>query len=216
MAKSIEARVQDSFREASREDIFRYLDWARSSILDYNQSMRRMAALLILLIAVFELVANSRGVHITVASFQVVRGSVVLILLPALIAFLFAQMITDGWKADRLVAIYRQVFKLWSGKAVDNDIDYEVLSNVTLYWSPTTLGREENLGKAASLANQSALRFTWVIILGMLAFEAHAYFVVFSTRAPSLVLWLISLGFTLTCLYLAFSILAGDSMPEKR
>lgn len=205
MAKSVRARVQDSFREASREDIVKYLDWVRSIILDHNQAMRRMAAFLVLLVAVFEIVANSRNVRITIASFQVTRGSVVLILLPGLVSFLALQMIADSYKANRLMSVYHEVFKLWSEKAAANDLDDEALSASPLYWTLTTAGfREENRTKSAKLIDNSGLFLAYVVLVGILAFEAHAYYVLFPAHVPSLILWLISLCFTLTCLTLAF------------
>lgn len=211
MAKSIEARVQDSFSEANREDIFKYLDWVRSTILDYSQTMRRMATFLILLIAAFEIVANSRKSQITIASFQIARGSVVLTLLPGLVAFLVLQMMTDAGKAHRLITVYQEVFKLWSEKAEANDLDSEVLTDPPLYWTPAGGGfRKENVNRAYKLADDSSLVLTVAVLMGILAFEAHAYYVLFPAHFPNLILWLISLSIALTCLVLTFFLLVWE------
>ena len=198
MMKSIEDRVQDSFSKDNREDIFKYLDLVRSTVLGYSQSMRKMVTFLILLIAIFELVANSSNVQVTVASFRITRGSVVLDLLPALIAFLFSQAMADAVRANQLTDIYSKVFALWSKKAYDNDLDTELLGPLPLYWMPTS-GEvsDENLAKSTELVLYTSQWLSFAFITAVIIFEAHAYYVLFSTNVPAIIMWAVSACCTL-------------------
>jgi hypothetical protein len=216
MAKSIKDRVRDSFSESDREDIFKYLDWIRSSLLDYNQAMRKMAAFIVLLIAIFEIVANSHNSIIAIGSFSISKGSLPFILLPGLVAFLFIQMMADAARADQLITIYTEVFRLWSVKAEANDLDVEVLSFPPLYWNPTNAGyRSGNKTRLYRLTDNTGVFFSLMVLIGMLAFEADAYYVLLPTRILEFILWLISLFFTLGCLILGCLIFVSDLGASK-
>ena len=120
---SIKARARNSFVNDDRENISKYLDWARSTLVDYSQNNRRTATLMLIIVAIFELVAYSRNASISVGSFVVARGSVVLDFLPAIAAYMFFQIIVDLNKADQLQKLFTQVFAVWSEKAEENDLD---------------------------------------------------------------------------------------------
>jgi hypothetical protein len=204
MAKSVGDRVQNSFSGDNREDIFKYMDWIHSSILDYNQVMRKMALFVILLIASFEIVVGSRNESITIGSFRLAQGSVVLVLLPGLVAFLVIQMMADAGRVDQLITVYQEVFKLWSEKAEANDLDTEALTFPPLYWNPTSAGyREVNKSGLYKLTDNSGSAFSFIILIGILAFEAHAYYILLPAHTHGFILWAISLSFTVCCLILA-------------
>src|ERR1035438_847812 len=123
MAKDIKARVQDSFHEDDRENVFKYLDWTRSTLLDYSQSTRRTSTIMLLVVAVFELVVSSRNSSISISSLRVTRSSVAFEALPVLLAFFFLQQCIESNKADQLFIIFAEAFKIWSQKGEDNDLN---------------------------------------------------------------------------------------------
>jgi hypothetical protein len=211
MAKSIKDRVRDSFRESDREDIFKYLDWIRSSVLDYNQAMRKMAAFVVLLIAIFEIVANSHNSTISIGSFSISKGSLPFILLPGFVAFLFIQMMADAARAEQLIRIYTAVFGLWSANAEANDLGAEALSSLPIYWNITGPGyRSVNETQLDRLTDSIGVFFSFAVLIGMLAFEADAYYVLLPTRTLEFISWLISLFFTLGCFILGCFISFSD------
>ena len=65
MRKSISQQVEDSFNEDNSKEIEKFLDWTLARVQDYAQSLRRNFALIILLVAAFELVDQTKGTSIT-------------------------------------------------------------------------------------------------------------------------------------------------------
>jgi hypothetical protein len=211
MPKNVNQRVEDSFTTDdpnvdNREDMSKYMDWLLPTMQSYTQNMRRMATAILLLIAVFEFVAHSRSIKLSVESFPISRGSVVFNILPVVVAYLALQIITDVNKADRLNWVFTAVFKRWSPSAGKNDLDKLLYAPESLYWSWHTKWAEKENMYASDNQELIASRVLSVgLLLGVLAFEADAYYVLFSSTQYSLwhvryLLWAISLGCTSLCL----------------
>jgi hypothetical protein len=211
MSKSVDERVKDSFpvgdpKVDNREDMFRYMDWLRPTMQSYTQNMRRVATAILLLIAVFELLAHSRNTKFSLESFPISRGSVVFNILPVVVAYLVLQIITDVNKADQLKRTFTAVFKRWSGLAGANDLDKLLYGPEPLYWNwdPnwTETGNKSESDNRERIAS-SVLSVG--LLIAVLGFEADAYYVLFSSAQYSLwhvryLLWGISLACTLFCL----------------
>ena len=88
--------IQGSFADADEEKVSKYLDRLYAAISDYTQRIRRDSLLVLLLVSAFELVNNSPGTQFSVASFSIHKGSPVLWFVPAVVAYLFFQIITDS------------------------------------------------------------------------------------------------------------------------
>lgn len=201
MAKSINDRVKDSFEKDDRENIAKYIDWTRSTLLDYSQNNRRTSTFLLIVAAIFELVAYSRNASINIGSFAISRGSVVLDFMPALVAYFFLQIIADWGKVDQLTKVLKATFQAWSKKAEENDLDVFLLGSVPLYWDPQSgRTRSTNLYPADRVQTVATNTTMIAILLGILAFEAQAYYVLFVASGSRLALWIISLCITLFCL----------------
>jgi hypothetical protein len=214
MAKSMAQRIQDSFTEDQHEDILKYLDWCHSAFQDYMVSTRRSVTSLLVLAAVFELVAESRNAKVTIGSFSISSGSVVLDVLPILVAFFFLQVIVDTNKADALSKFQTEAFKLWSERAEENDLDITVLGPTPLYWGITAL----SLGRKGNTYRSDRVHYftSWTLIIGIMlavfGFEAHAYYVLLR---PSLnALWVISLLCTFLCLAMSCVAFIAYSMER--
>jgi hypothetical protein len=87
--KSINTRIQESFGEAEHGDVTQYLEWLSAKIAGQAQSLRRMVASIVLLIAIFELTNEYPKTQLTLSSFRLYKGSVVVLFLPAFVAFLY-------------------------------------------------------------------------------------------------------------------------------
>jgi hypothetical protein len=198
MTKPIEIRVQDSFTQ--REEALKYLDWCRSTLQDFMSSTRRSATSLLVLAALFELVAESRNAKITIGSFSISSGSVVLEVLPILVAFFLFQLIVDTNKADVVMKSYIQAFKLWSRAASANDLDLVAVGPTSLYWSLPALftGYARNRYRSDAVCYVNSLILMAAISLAVLAFETQAYYILFPASMNAL--WSISLLCTLYCL----------------
>jgi hypothetical protein len=207
------SRIADSFGADDEERILKYLDWLRSVSIDYVQSIRRTAVILVFLVAVFELVANSRDARITVSSFDVTRGSVVLIFLPALISYLYLQIASDTVKADRVIVAFMEAEKIWAPSAAQNDLDVLLMGSQPIFLN-VFAGRQRTVNRQRADTAEEVASATFLVIfyLGVFAFVAQAYYVLFSTHIATLIAWSVSLCVAIFCLVFSAIIwLAGAS-----
>lgn len=225
MLKSINTRIQESFGEAEHGDVSQYLEWVSAKIEGQAQSLRRMVALIVLLIAVFELTDEYPKTQIALGSFRMYKGSVVLLFLPAFVAFLYLQSLIETLRLNDTQRVYAKVFKKWSGKAADNQLEEYAIPSMPIYW---------NIGAYSSEAPKTfvfrlELALTWLffsfIIFGVLAFEAQAYYDLFQLPARDNILWVLSVSAAAICCLAAITIWygkgysrfqAGDVPLQKR
>jgi hypothetical protein len=93
-----------SLAQDNKDDRKAYLDWLLDAINQYAGQIRRTTFLALFLIAVFVIVAQS-GKQINLKGIDISEGSVVDIFIPALVAYLFLQLVTD---TNRLIALYKK------------------------------------------------------------------------------------------------------------
>jgi hypothetical protein len=199
--KNIKTRIQESFGEAKREDISKYLEWVSTKIITQAQGLRRMVALIVLLIAAFELINEYPKTQMTLGGFHLYKGSVVLQFLPAFIAFLYLQSLIETLRLNDAQRAYASVLEMWSKKATKNQLEDYVMPSMPIYW---------NIGAYASAAPKTftirlelvlSIAFSAFIRFGLLAFEAQAYYDLFVLPARDNILWTISaFGATFFCL----------------
>lgn len=203
--KNIKERVRDSFSSDDREDLARYLDWSRSTLSEYAQNIRRSATVLVLLVAIFELVVNSSNAKISIGSFQITRSSLALVFLPMIVAFLLLQSIMDTEKAARVGTAFSETFKLWSEKARENDLDALLFSPAPLYWNTTGVVKPLNswFDPIDTVETVAGLSLLFATLIGALAFEAQAYYILYPTHTSGYFPWAASLLITLFCFALA-------------
>src|SRR5277367_2882967 len=102
MNKSFRDRAGDAFDKKDHEDICKYLDWLRANMSEYSQGIRRALTVTLLLVAAFELIIQSPRSRITIASFGISRDSLVLVFIPALVPFLYFQILVDSTRLSAL------------------------------------------------------------------------------------------------------------------
>jgi hypothetical protein len=206
MAKSLKKRVDDSFGNNEREDIYQYLEWLRGTIADYTQSVRRIAMAILLLIVVFELIRESpKQVVFEIASFRIYKGSVVLIFIPAIVSYLYFQMAIDSTRLKNLQEVFTRVFQRWNDKAEENDLDVWVKPPQAIFWNVGgSAFRSANRVMSDKVEGIASYILGPIFLLGVLTFEAQAYYVLFAGPITSHLLWLISVSIALFCNALTF------------
>ena len=105
-SNSFPDRVKFSFDENDQETCSKYLDWLFARITDYSQSLRRDVTFIILLIAAFELVADSKHVSIGFGSFQLSKGSIVLQFIPVVVSYLLFQTVVNTSRITLLITAF--------------------------------------------------------------------------------------------------------------
>lgn len=215
--RSISNRVLNSFSDNSKEEVSKYIDWLNVAMSNYARSIQRNGLLALLLIAIFELVINSKNEQISLESFRIYKGSVILQFIPALVSYLYLQLFIDTAKQDALGRALSAAFKRWSVKGSDNNIDDFIVPPAPLYWNATInpphpenhdYGRERIEGRAV-------IAFVMVTLCGFLAFEAQSYTQLFKGQPSQDILWIISLCFTVMCLIIFITYLvAFGSEPD--
>ena len=169
--------------------------------------------MLIFLAASFELVANSRNTEITIGSFHLTRGSVVLIFLPALVSYLYLQIASDTVKGTRVFEAFNSAEKIWTPKAEENNLDYLLLGPQPIFINPFSGWiSQTHMRSVDKLEDRASGVFLVIYHLGVLAFSIQAYYVLFSTRITVVIIWSISLCVTFFCLTFGILLyLAGAS-----
>jgi hypothetical protein len=108
--------------------------------------------------------------------------------------------------------IYKEIFKLWSAKAEENDLDVPLLGPSPLYWNVSLgRGRAENTYPSNKVELVGSRALTVAIALGVVSFEGQAYYLLFATTSPRIILWIASLGLTLFFLVITISATAAAS-----
>lgn len=197
--------IQDSFADADEEKVTKYLDRLYAAISDYTQNIRRDSLLVLLLVTAFELVNSSPGTQFSVASFSFHKGSVVLQFVPAVVAYLFLQIITDSIRLADMGIAFRRLFGRWLGGRGYPGTGGFIMPATPLYWTIKQSLPSRGIIQYRRYALQywASSWFTGVLVAGILAFEAHAYYVLYSGQFAHDILWLISLCFTLVCLVIS-------------
>jgi hypothetical protein len=95
-SKTINKRIVHAFVDADRESLEKYIEWLRITMGEYQQSLRRTVAILILLMAIFELIVAGPATTVTIASLQISKSSIALLFLPALVSYLYLQAVVES------------------------------------------------------------------------------------------------------------------------
>jgi hypothetical protein len=201
MRKDIKTRVQSAFGDDDQDEAKQYLDWLRTSISEYSSTVRRNIALLITLIAIFELIVSTRKSSFALSGFHIDRSSVVFQALPALVAYLYMQVLTDSTESSDLRDVFTHVFARWSPQAEQNDLDVFLKPAYPLYWRLAWNAREENRLSYDRVRSAIGWVFAIIVLIGTLGFEAQAYYALFSGNGSlHYAIWALSLALTIFCL----------------
>lgn len=209
MAKSVAERIDDSLDGKDREDVLKFMEWLRSGMQDLTQSLRRTMALALLLMAAFELVSESKTT-ITIGSFQISNGSIVIVFIPALVAYLYLQTISDTVRLDTLQFAFTAALRQWSADAERNDLDLLIAPSQALYWNAvSTPGYPDNRSWLENLRLWTFRTVLLVVMAGVFAFESWSYYKLY--RSPTII-WTISVCIAAFCLIAGLIQFLGDEL----
>lgn len=201
--RTIKERVESSFSKDDKDKIYQYLEWLRIEMSDLTQDIRRMTLVLLLLIAAFEFLLGEHGTRITLGVFKIGRGSVAVVLIPALVAYLYLQIYFDSIRINRMRRVFRETFSYWSSLAAASELDMYVLPRFYLFWSPG-LGAKFQKGnepRVEGLVRFTGMTLMLVIVTGLIAFEIQAYAVLRKPESPEFnILWIASLCIAAFCI----------------
>ena len=127
--------------EDRKDEVKAYLDWLLDAINKYASQIRRTTALALFLMAAFIIVSQSGG-KISAAGFSVSKGSLVFIFIPAVVACLFLQLVTD---TNQLIALYNKFhteFELWTDQSQLQDSRSLVLPPFPLVWGASMIAEK--------------------------------------------------------------------------
>jgi hypothetical protein len=203
--------ISDSVANTGEEKVPKYLDQLYAAISDYTQKIRRDSLLVLVLVAAFELVNSSPDTKFSVASFSFNKGSIVLQFVPAVVAYLFLQIITDSIRLADMGITFRRLFSRWLGgeEILEASGLIEaggfIMPATPLYWNiKQSLPSKDIIQyRRYSLEYWTSTGFTVVLVAGILAFEGHAYYILYSGQSTPDALWWISLCFTIACLVIS-------------
>ena len=200
--RNLKARAEDAFSEKNEDQAVQYLDWLRSALFDLAGSVRRSAILALFLVAVFEFLEESHGAAFTLGGFRINEGSIVLPLIPALVAYLYIEIIISSAKVRVRQNLFTEVFKRWSPQAEQNDLDMYVMPTNYLFWNPGRgLPRAENRSSIERTENRVSMVFAVTVLVGIFLFEGQAYYILLNGNSISFyVLYGLSLLMTIFCL----------------
>jgi hypothetical protein len=199
MARPLSDRVEEAFRSSDQTDISQYLTWLRDSLSEQATQLRRNAIAMILLVAVFELVIESPNVQITLGIFKIYKGSVILIIIPALVSYLFLDAAASHAELKKSSIIFSNAFRKWSEDAEKNDLDLPLLPALPLYWTAGTTGYPDVQGRIGVVDKLLTNTISVVLSAAIIAFNVQAYYALYRPQHGN-VLWLISV--ILTVLFL--------------
>jgi hypothetical protein len=149
----IDRDVLQGFRDQSKEDVAKYLDWLHGNISSSIQAVRRSVTWLVALMAAFELIVSSTTTAtVTIFSVQIPKHSIAIQFVPALVAFLYAQIAQDSFAVDRSMIAFSRAFAIWSKVAAANQLDTHIWPTSQLYYTPFS---HELFGTSASIGSSS-------------------------------------------------------------
>ena len=195
-------KVVGSLDGESQEKITKYLDWLYGNVSSSIQTIRQSTVLVLGLMAAFELIANSSATTaVTIFTVGIPKHSIIAQLIPAVVAFVYLQIIRDGIDVNRSRIAFSTAFELWSKRSRANELDEYIWPPSRLYWSPFIRDRSKELDFAHRKKGPVGGSLEAMFSVLFLAFLGQAYYILFVPHLnKSLALWAASLFFTLFCL----------------
>jgi hypothetical protein len=151
-----------------------------------------MILIILSLIAAFELVIESPGSKIALGSFQIYKGSIVLLFIPVVVACLYFQAALDTSRLQALVEVLESAFSKWSHKGDENDLVAYINPSMPIYW-PLAGSVERKINRPSTRIVEWAVAIipSAIIQYGVLIFQIQAYYLLYGQRNINLPLWII-------------------------
>jgi hypothetical protein len=208
MDKATDIAIRATFKGADRDTLTTYMEWLRSGIAEYQKNLRRIMAIAIFLILVFELVIESPTTALTIASLHVSRTSPVFTFLPAFIACLYLQAIVDTNRLTVSEQAFTSAFNMWLPDNISTGASAYTRPPEPLYWgfpadilSDAPSAKYKIPGKWIDELTVTIIMAT--VLLGGVIFEIQAYWELYHHAQN--ILFFISAGVTSLCVIAAWA-----------
>ena len=218
MGKSIDSRIADSFvGDESAPEAKEYADKVYAAWKDVSSSLSRNAALVFILIAVFELLAYQKeSAALTVGTFTFTNVPVVQILLPAIVAL----VVYDGYRLTArwvdLQYAYQDLVEKYAPKLSENELDILIRPSLPAFWG---FGISSSY-KSGQFAEKFINVTNGIVVLTAafalpLGFAAQAYYQLFGKFGYQNILLWFSMAITtiLTAFWLIYIIMWAVEQP---
>ena len=142
--------------------------------------------------AIFELIIEAPNTTFTIVSFHITKSSIAFLFLPALVAYLYLQTFIDTNRMGDAEIAFSSTFNKWLPLSKSNDLDVLALPSQPLYWSFAPSMQEANKDSTYKLDETIGYIIVFIYLLGGIAFEVQAYYLLYSQSSSHLVLYAIS------------------------
>ncbi len=191
MTKSIKTRIEDSFFSDDKESVKYYLDALAATLKDHADGIRRPAALMLGLMAAFQLLLRGLIKEINIGPLVLSSTGLIVSFIPTVVAYLYYDAIGCAINYENTADVYAHAFAVWNNAAESNDLDALVRPRTPPYF-PASGGIRSSISRFAQ--TEYNIRFATFILLGLLApigFQVYAFYQLFGVLHPSsILLWL--------------------------
>jgi hypothetical protein len=181
VAKSIEARIKtsfpspDSFTKDNKESLTFYLQTLMTTGKDYADGIRRSAALMLVLMAAFELLLRGAIKQTTIGPLVLSSTTSIEAFMPTGVAYFFYDALNCGINYEIVLSAYTAAFSAWNATAEVNDLDVIVRPRIPPYFVASG-GSSPGISPFADLMSRIQGSFVVVILLGPALFMAYAFY----------------------------------------
>jgi hypothetical protein len=199
MARRVQERIDDSFPDDAASDAKEFAEKIFNTWKDVSVSLARIATLILVLIAVFELLAYQQSKSFSIGPFSFANTSIVQTFLPVVIAYLMyeAHILTYRWNG--LQQAYITITWIYAPKVRSNDLDIFIQPHLPSIWGiGSKMSRENEL---RSERFDRIVRLTIAVTVAFLLpliFETQAYYRLFGEYGYRNVIVWVSAGLSAT------------------
>lgn len=190
--KGIEARVQAAFAAGDKVYGDRYTEILIGGWHEAIRQMRRTVLFAAILIVAFLILLDAKsGAELAIGPLKLSNISEVLTLVPAVVAFLAAEMFAFALAAERYKEVIAQLALVLHPTLHENKLHVMLGPPATAPWD-TNQGvwgsfRNAVPGRASRVLEASDYSILFVVIIGLLVFIAYAYVELFSDSSTNIV-----------------------------
>lgn len=213
--KSVRDRVRDSFSGDKKEqDAEKYVEWLLETLRATGKSIRRSAVVMLLLMATFELILTLKVAEVSIGIIKISQAGVLLTFIPAAVMYFLLELVIVECREEEYLDALSQAMAIWNPKAEANDLDTILVGYGNLYWNTRSLySLHQSISPSSRVERVISVILIFGAVLGVLAFEVHAFVALFNAlHAGSVLLW-INLAVS-SALFVGFVVYVGAIARE--
>jgi hypothetical protein len=220
MAKSVRQRAREVFENSPHSESKDYADLLLSAWKDLAGLISKQATLLLLIMAIFELLAyQSASSEVTIGSFTLSNTTTLLMALPPLVSFLAYDIYFLVRRVNDIAAVYGVVYRsLWPNQA-ENDLQRLIAPVLPGFLRTSSfVSSESELRSERFLSSLNAAMMIGTVVIFPAAFQVQAYYILFKRfGSTNVFLWITSVvSFGLIFSACAYEYLYVLGIPSER